>query len=314
MKKISDKIHSFYESNKVLAIFAGVGIFLCAKQTCKLVKYSYNNGFRRRKNFKKEYGGDWAMITGASAGLGKAYSQQMAAEGYNLILISRNAQDLDILVQELIPKHEIKIKPIVFDFDVEYGKDTERILTPISKAIEEEDVSILINNLGIGFLHEFASLSYSDILAYIRVNILSTVLMTRLLLPHMLNRKQKSGIINVSSGGSIGKLPYFQMYAGTKSFIDSFTRALNCEYKHKIDFLTINPGPIDTKMLARKTPFTISASEAAKWHLNKLGHIKESRGHWIHDLHFIINYILTPQWLRNSAIKHVLKKQKKNKQ
>ena len=289
------KIKEFGKEHPILTAFAALEAFILAKKTLKGVSFLYETFLRPRKNFKKEYGGEWAIITGASQGLGRSYCHELAKEGYNLIVSARTQEDLAKLGEEISAKYGVNVKTLPFDFNTPFS---EAAYFPILNTIEDLDISILINNVAVGFPVEFDKVTEEVIQRFINVNIISTVFMTRILLPQILNRPKKSAIINISSVAEFGKLPYMQLYSGTKAFVVAFTRALAIEYEKRVDFLCIIPGAMYTKMLPYKFFYSTSTDEAAKAQLDRLGYENESCGHW---KHYLQRYLFhnVPQYLLN---------------
>lgn len=107
----------------------------------------YNHFFRPRLDFQERYGEDsWAVITGATNGIGEAYALEFAQSGLNLILVGRSKENLEITKSNLLKKHpNIKIKICSFDLASKNLSDFESV----SKAFAEQDVAILVNNAGV---------------------------------------------------------------------------------------------------------------------------------------------------------------------
>lgn len=183
----------------------------------------------------------FAVITGASLGLGKSFAQEMAKQGKNLILISLPGEGLPDLCNHLEKQYGIKAIGYETDLSVK-----ENVLT-ISKDINKNfKVSFLINNAGIGGTKRFDEVSSLYIEKIIQINILATSLLTHQLLPN-LKERSSSYILNVSSLAAFCPIGYKTVYPASKAFIHSFSRGLCQELKKTNVFVSVvNPGPMRT--------------------------------------------------------------------
>ena len=166
-----------------------------------------------------------ALITGASAGIGQAFAEQLAATGHDLIVVARRRDRLEALAQRLGAAHQSKVEVLVADLATDAGIDavgTRAAATPLE---------LLINNAGIGGYRRFVELDPKVADALIAIHIRAVVQVTRAALPAMVERK-RGGIINVSSllaySGSATDafFPKRAVYAGAKAFLVTFTQAL----------------------------------------------------------------------------------------
>ncbi len=166
------------------------------------------------------------MVTGASDGIGKEFAFSLAAKGFNLVLIARNAEKLESVKKEIreeCPLADIKI--LVLDFNDSDLKGYE----DIAVQLEGLDISILVNNVGKGDADDCHKMSLSRVRSMVNVNILSQVLMTRVVLPFLVARhkkKQHSLVIDMSSISAVRPMPYLSLYASTKQFNSFFGQCL----------------------------------------------------------------------------------------
>lgn len=183
----------------------------------------------------------YAVITGASQGLGKSFAHELAARGNNLVLISLPGQHLHKLGEEISLNTGVK----VICFERDFSK-TEQVLEVSAFINNHLDVNLLINNAGIGGTKVFTHAEAEYILRIIQVNITATSLFTHQLLPNLL--KQPEGyILNVSSLAAFSPVGYKTIYPASKAFIHSFSRGLCEELKNTGVFVSVvNPGPMAT--------------------------------------------------------------------
>ncbi|XP_051509298.1 17-beta-hydroxysteroid dehydrogenase type 3 isoform X2 [Myxocyprinus asiaticus] len=174
--------------------------------------------------------GKWAVVTGGSDGIGRAYAQEFSKHGMNVVIISRNQEKLDRAARkiELNTGGEVKVIAADFTKDDLYGN--------IKKNIEGLDIGILVNNVGIlpnqipCKLLETADLE-ERIHAVINCNVKAMVKMCRIVLPGM--QERRGVILNVSSGIAKIPCPIYTLYAASKVFVERFSEGLQAEYKSK---------------------------------------------------------------------------------
>jgi short-subunit dehydrogenase len=165
--------------------------------------------------------GKWALITGASAGIGKALAEELAAGGTNLVLTARRRERLEELARALSTTHKISAE--IFAADLAKPAAPPEILAFTRE--KNIHIDLLINNAGFGAYGEFATSDLSRQLEMIQVNCTAVVHLTHLFLPAMIERR--SGyILILASTASFQAVPYITTYAATKAFDLSFAEGL----------------------------------------------------------------------------------------
>ncbi|CAI2374940.1 unnamed protein product [Moneuplotes crassus] len=147
---------------------------------------------RPGRNLFKRYQGGYVLVTLATFGLGLEYAMQFAAKGFNLVLVARNQEKLDAVKRKFKEEFgDIDIKLIVFDFDKPY---TAEGYQPLKDALDQiEDISVLINNVGVFKADYFKELDFCMIKTILKVNLVPQTIMTKLLLAKLLERSKKQG-------------------------------------------------------------------------------------------------------------------------
>jgi short-subunit dehydrogenase len=183
-----------------------------------------------------------ALVTGASGGIGRELARIHAKQGGDLILVARRVPELDVLKKELEDQYGTTVVLIIKDLSE--SNSARQIYDEVNKrGIEPE---ILINNAGFGGHGLFAERDPEKELAMIQVNITSLVLLTRLFLPGMIQRR-RGKILNVSSSASFLPGPLQAVYYASKAFVTSFSQALWEELRHTgVTTTALCPGPVDT--------------------------------------------------------------------
>lgn len=166
----------------------------------------------------------FAVITGASRGIGAEYARALAAQGYDLLLVARDQDRLEQLARDLEQVHSVKVWRESLDLSKPNASSTLHRLAQTYRP----HVSLLINNAGFGMYGVFADMPLTTIQDMLQVHIHVTTESTRLFLPDMM-KQRKGGIINVASVAGFFPIPYMAEYAATKAFIISFSEAVGME-------------------------------------------------------------------------------------
>lgn len=240
--------------------------------------------------------GSWALITGASDGLGKAFAQDLARYGFNLILVARTQEKLDALKMEL-EAHGIAVRTLTADL----SDASEPTYASLAAAVQDLDLSVLINCVGATVHRRYVDVPAVTLRHLLSVNVSTTAIVTHTMLPFLLRHAaatgRRSALLNV--GSLVGRFywPGTQLYGACKAFIDHLTIPLAFEYRDQLDVLSFQPTVMATAMATGTEPaaVTISPQQAAHAALSHLGHAVASHGHWRHALLAALLRILPPQ-------------------
>jgi len=196
-----------------------------------------------------------ALVTGASGGIGLALSGELAANGHDLVLVSRSAEKLDQVARELRTKFHVDVECCPRDLSDHASIDTMwREVTTRAAGFD-----VLVNNAGAGLHGAFSGQDVGAIERLISLNVLALTVLTRLALPHMLAQR-RGRILNVASVAAYQPCgPHEAVYYATKAFVLSFTKALSSELQGTgVTATTLCPGPTTTSFDA-----SAGASETA---------------------------------------------------
>lgn len=186
----------------------------------------------------------WAVVTGASSGLGVAYAERMAADGANVVLVARSADKMEKVAGSLRAQHGVDTLVLAVDL-------TDRAArAEVVELLKERDVSHLINNAGFGTINSFHEISEERILSELELNVVALTELSRAAVPGMLSRG-RGAIINVSSTAAFQAIPEMAVYAAAKAYVLRFTSALWGELKTTgVRALAVCPGPTETEFFA----------------------------------------------------------------
>ncbi|MCX7592176.1 MAG: SDR family oxidoreductase [Fischerella sp.] len=183
-----------------------------------------------------------ALITGASAGIGKAFAEELAARNTNLVLVARSEEKLNELAKQLREKYHIRVDVIVKDL-TEPGATSA--IFDFTKE-QELTIDLLINNAGFGDYGDFAEADEERQIKMVQLNVLALVDLTHKFL-YLMRQRRSGSIINISSVAAFQPIPYLSVYAASKAFVRSFSEALWAENRHYgIRVLVSCPGPTET--------------------------------------------------------------------
>jgi uncharacterized protein len=183
-----------------------------------------------------------ALITGASSGFGHEFAKLFAADGYDVVMVSRNAEKLSDIATDLKMKHGIRT--IIIEKDLSRPGSAEWLYNEVTR--QHIQVDVLVNNAGVGE-HGFLTETEMDKeLALIHLNVVSLYQLTKLFMKDMVARNDGK-ILQLSSTASLAPLPLMSVYSGTKAFVYAFTQALVNELKDtNVTITALLPGASDT--------------------------------------------------------------------
>jgi 17beta-estradiol 17-dehydrogenase / very-long-chain 3-oxoacyl-CoA reductase len=198
--------------------------------------------------------GSWAVVTGATDGIGKAYAKALAKRGLNVVLISRTPTRLAETAAEIKAKagEGVQIKTIAADFSADYDSAA---YSAIARELEGLDIGVLINNVGASYpsalyFHELEEHAPGLTKGMINMNVVAVTRMTAIVLPGMLQRK-RGAIVNISSAAGrvpIGN-PLYAEYSASKAYVDFFSRSLHYEYAAKgVSVQCVSPYFVTSKL------------------------------------------------------------------
>uniref|UniRef100_A0A5K3FA38 Estradiol 17-beta-dehydrogenase 12 n=1 Tax=Mesocestoides corti TaxID=53468 RepID=A0A5K3FA38_MESCO len=248
--------------------------------------------FSRRGDLKKA--GDWAVVTGATDGIGKAFCQLLAKDGLNIFLISRNRTKLQTVAESLEKQYNVRTKIFVADCTKDdFYDELQRELTGLSS------ISCLINNVGMYYKYpddfcnsDFLTLDFCQDM--ITVNVTTLTKITRLALPKMVSDPLPTHsvhryVINIGSLAGLLVNQYAAVYSATKAYVCSFTQALAVELRDTcVRAQIFTPSYVASNMSHLKTASLIapSALTFADSALSMVGVKTVSCGYFYHDFKY----------------------------
>lgn len=182
----------------------------------------------------------YAVITGASSGIGTEFAKRLAKEGYPLVLVARRKERLEHLAQEL------NTECIILTADLSNMDECKRMM----QELDSIEIDVFINNAGFGYCGETLSIDTETELNMIDLNVKAMHLLAKLALDKMVERN-KGYVLNIaSSAGLLPAGPYMSTYYATKAYVTSFTRGIAEELRRRHSDVYVGclcPGPVDTE-------------------------------------------------------------------
>jgi short-subunit dehydrogenase len=187
--------------------------------------------------------GDWALVTGASAGIGREFALQLAARGVNVIVVARREPLLHALAIEIEQAHRVRVLPLALDLSKPGAGQSIRTRL---EELGDIRLCVVVNNAACGRWGPFETTDANRYAELVQLNCAAVVAVTAALLP-MLKQSAPSALINVSSQAAYQPVPYMAVYAASKAFVQSFSQALYAELAPaRVLVQTLVPAPTVT--------------------------------------------------------------------
>lgn len=204
----------------------------------------------------------WALVTGASAGIGRALAELLASANVNLVLTARRTDRLNTLAAELSSKNGVKIEVVAADLT---RSDAPSQIFAFTSA-KNIDVELLVNNAGFGAFGYVHDIPGNRLEEMIQVNCTAVVQLTRLYMPSMVERR-RGDVMIVASTASFQAVPFNSVYAATKAFDLIFAEGIGEEVRRfGINVCALCPGPTTTEFqqVAKQPDRMFKVSETAE--------------------------------------------------
>eukprot|EP00056_Hartaetosiga_gracilis_P021715 m.26015 g.26015 ORF g.26015 m.26015 type:complete len:315 (-) comp9228_c0_seq1:149-1093(-) len=245
---------------------------------------------RPAKNLKTL--GDWAVVTGATDGIGLEYARQLAAQQINVFLVSRDEKKLEATKEEICEQYGVEVDFLAADLSVNDSAMYENI----KEKLQQLDIGVLVNNVGMSYNHPDFIENVSDerVDAMMNLNITTVNKFTSIVLPMMKNKK-KGAIVNVGSAAGVNPSALLAYYSASKSYVNFFSQSIAYESKKDNVFVqSLMPLFVVSKLSKIRKPslFTPLPSTYVKSAMKTIGYDTYTHGYWAHALQLWIVSLL----------------------
>jgi short-subunit dehydrogenase len=248
---------------------------------------------KEQTRLKTRYG-TWALITGASSGIGLELAKLLAEAGFNLIINSRHEDKLQAVKEQLSQTAKIEIKIVACDVSDEEG------VQKLKEAATGIDIGLLVASAGFGTSGKFLDNSIASEINMLRVNCEASLALAHHFAQVFVNQK-RGGIILLSSIIAFQGSAFAANYAATKAYIQTLAEGLAAELKPSgVDVLSVAPGPVETGFSQRanmKMPMTLKLSQVGVPILKALGRQTTVFPGYLSKL-MAYGLMLAPRWLK----------------
>jgi len=206
---------------------------------------------------------EYALITGASKGIGRSIVEELARRGYNVLLVARSGDVLRQAAAEIRARYTVKADWLAIDLSAAEAPQM------VYEWCREKGyaLKVLVNNAGYGLSGPFEKYSLSDHLNMMQLNMSALVSLTRLFLPD-LRKSSQAYILNIASSAAYQAVPKLSLYAATKVFVLAFSRGLHQELKGSpVSVTVVSPGATDTDFPSRAQLGEKGLKAAAKFNM-----------------------------------------------
>lgn len=194
------------------------------------------------KRLTERYG-PWALVTGASSGIGEAYARRLASDGMNVVIAARRVERLDQIAADLRRRHAVEVRTVEADLATSLGVET------IAKAVADVDVGLIVSNAGSAHPGHFLASTVEEQLDTVRLNVTTTVEVAHVLGERLVARGNGALIFTGSTAAFAG-VANLANYAAAKAFVGTFAEGLSREWhKQGVDVMVVHPGPTRTEMV-----------------------------------------------------------------
>nr|XP_046228765.1 inactive hydroxysteroid dehydrogenase-like protein 1 [Scatophagus argus] len=302
-REISRSCSYYFEPLALVgALYTASRAVILLRDCCTLVRVHFLPRMVPSKRLTQRYG-DWAVIYGASEPVAKAYAEELARHGINIIFISQDQTSVRDTAASLSQSYGVETVVVLADFSLDQAASK-----PIKEAMRGKDIGFLVNCVdeSLASPHSLTEVPELGLLDLVKKNVAVATLMTRLVLPGMVERS-RGAVINISSGACCRPLPGRVTLTACTGYLDHFSRALHLEYSGRGIFVQSlipfqiasngqQPSSSSSTPSSREGWFTPKPEVYAHHAISTLGVSNRTTGYWPHTLQYGLMRCI-PEWI-----------------
>lgn len=301
-REISRSCSSYFEALALVgALYTAYRTAVLLRNCCTLVRVHFLPRIIPCKKLRQRYG-DWAVIYGATEPVAKAYAEELARRGISIIFVTQNQTSVRDTAASLSQSYGVETVVVLADFSLDQAASK-----PIKEAMRGKDIGFLVNCVdeSLAAPQSLIEMPEQGLLDLVNRNIAVATLMTRLVLPGMVERS-RGAVVNISSGACCRPLPGRVALTAYTGYLDHFSRALHLEYSGKGIFIqSLIPFQIASNRRQPSSSSSPSTSEGwftpkpevyAHHAISTLGVSNRTTGYWPHTLQYGLVRCI-PEWI-----------------
>ncbi|KAM9703197.1 inactive hydroxysteroid dehydrogenase-like protein 1 [Menidia menidia] len=301
-REVSRSCSSYFETLALVgAVYTASRAIVLLGDCCTLVRVHFLPRMVPCRKLTQRYG-DWAVIYGASEPVAKAYAEELARHGINIIFVSQDGTSITETAESLTQTYEVETAVVLTDFSQGHAKTK-----PLKEAMMGKDIGFLVNCVDESLTSPQSLIEVPEqgLLDQVNKNIAVATLMTRLVLPGMVERS-RGAVVNISSGACCRPLHGRVTLTAVTGYLDSFSKALHLEYSSRgifvqslIPFQMASSGEQPSSSSSSSTSegwFVPKPEVYARHAISTLGVSSRTTGYWPHTLQYGLMRCI-PEWI-----------------
>lgn len=291
-REIARSCSFYYETLALVgALYTASKVVVLLRDCCSLIRVHFLPRIIPNRKLTHRFG-DWALIYDAASPVARAYAEELARQGVNIIFIAADQNGVRDTADALSQSYGVQTIVILADFYLDHSASK-----PITEAIRGKDIGFLVNCVdeALTLPHSFPDMNEETLLNSVNKNVAVATLLTRLVLPGMLQRS-RGAVVNVSSGACCKPLPGRVTLTASTGYLDHFSRALHLEYSSRGIFVQ-SLTPFQIASTTSREGWFVPSPEVYAYHaISTLGVSNRTTGYWPHTLQYgLIRCI--PEWM-----------------
>lgn len=299
-REVSRSCSPYFETLALVgALYTASRAVILLRDCCTLVRVHFLPRMIPTKKLNQRFG-DWAVVYGASEPVARAYAEELARQGISIMFVTRDHTSVRDTAASLSQSYGVESLVVLADFSLDHAASKT-----IKEALRGKDIGFLVNCVeSLASPQSLIEMHEQDLLDLVNKNVAVATLMTRLVLPGMVERS-RGAVVNISSGACCRPLPGKVTLTASTGYLDHFSRALHLEYGGRGIFVqSLIPFQIAS---SERQPSSSTSASGLGWFVPKpdvyarhaistLGVSNRTTGYWPHTLQYGLMR-LVPEWI-----------------